>query len=254
MKSLSGCDTIVKAQKLRFKRHELKYYLPDEIYPELLRLIHPYMTLDPYLSRVGASTYLVRSLYLDTDDLRSYHDKLCGIRNREKFRIRAYNQERSAIFLEIKRKYDNIIVKDRASVQIEELPSLLDRYGGYRLNGGKSNTENDVTMRFLSLIPVLQLRPVLLIAYKREAYVSLFNETIRVTLDRNLRCLPGRSHDLFYSGKDWFSVERPCILELKFNNVLPFFLKHAIKRLNLWARAISKYCLCIERCDPVFLK
>jgi len=239
---------------LRFQRHELKYYLPEEMYPELLRLIRPYTAPDPYLDRSRVRSYLVRSLYLDTDDLRSYHDKLCGIRNRKKLRIRAYNQERSTVFLEIKRKYDNIIVKDRASVQIEELPSLLDRYGGYRLNGGRSNAENDVTMRFLSLIPALQLRPVLLIAYEREAYIGLFDDTARLTLDRNLRYLPGRSHDLFYSGRDWFSVKRPCILELKFNRVLPFFFKHVIRRLNLWAQAISKYCLCIERCNPAFLK
>jgi SPX domain protein involved in polyphosphate accumulation len=196
----------------------------------------------------------VRSLYLDTDDLRSYHEKLAGIYHREKFRVRGYNQERAVVFLEIKRKYSNIVVKDRALVQADELPSILDRYGGYWLNGGKSKAEDDVTMRFLSLIPALQLRPVLLVAYEREAYVDLFDETARLTLDRNLRYLPGRSHDLFYSGRDWFSVKRPCILELKFNRTLPFFFKRVIKRLNLWAQAISKYCLCIERCDPVFLR
>jgi hypothetical protein len=240
--------------QLRFQRHEMKYYLPEEMYPDVLRLIRPYMTLDPYLKRNGAKSYLVRSLYLDTGDLMSYYEKLAGAYHREKFRVRAYNQECSSVFLEIKRKYSDVIIKDRASVQFDELPSLLDRYGGYQLNGRKDETGNDVITRFVSLIPVLQLRPVLLIAYEREAYVDVFAESARLTLDRNLRCLPGRSHDLFYSGRDWFSVKRPCILELKFNRVLPFFFKHIIQRLNLWARAISKYCLCVERCDPAFLK
>lgn len=240
--------------ELRFQRHELKYYLPGEIYPRLLRLIRPYMTLDPYLKRNGAKSYLVRSLYLDTDDLTTYHEKLAGSYHREKFRVRAYNQERSAVYLEIKRKYNNVVIKDRASVQVDELPSLLDRYGGYRFNGGQIEAGNDVIMRFVSLIPVLQLRPILLIAYEREAYVDVFDESARLTLDRNLRYLPGRSHDLFYSGKDWFSVSRPCILEMKFNRVLPIFFKHIIQRLNLRAQAISKYCMCVERCDPFILK
>jgi hypothetical protein len=241
--------------QLRFQRHELKYYLPEELYPQLLRFIRPYMTLDPYLRRDDAKSYLVRSLYLDTDDLRSYYEKLAGTYHREKFRVRAYDQECSAVFLEIKRKYNNIIIKDRASVRFDELPSILDRYGGYWLNGGAIKVKNDNTVaRFLSLISVLQLRPMLLITYEREAYVSLFDGTARLTLDRNIRYLPGRSYELFYSGRDWFSVKHPCILELKFNRVLPFFFKNIIKRLNLWAQAISKYCLCMERCNSAFLR
>jgi SPX domain protein involved in polyphosphate accumulation len=237
--------------QLRFQRHELKYYLPEEMYPKLIRQIRPYMTLDPDLGRNGEKSYLVRSLYLDTDDLKSYNEKLAGAYYREKFRIRAYNHERSTVFLEIKQKYSNIVVKDRACVQANELPSLLDRYGGYRLNGEKGKTESEVIMRFLSLIPVLQLRPMLLVAYEREAYTGVFDETARLTLDRNLCYLPGRACDIFYSGEDWFPVKHQCILELKFNHILPFFFKNIIKRLNLWAQAISKYCLCIERCDPV---
>ena len=106
--------------QLRFQRHELKFYLPEELYPDLIRQIRPYMALDPYLRQTEAKSYLVRSLYLDTDDLKAYNEKLFGAYHREKFRVRAYNHEPSTIFLETKRKYNNIVVKDRAPVQADE--------------------------------------------------------------------------------------------------------------------------------------
>ncbi|MBM3212552.1 VTC domain-containing protein, partial [Candidatus Poribacteria bacterium] len=112
-------------------------------------------------------------------------------------------------------------------------------------------SNNDIVKYYLSLIPVMQLRPVVLIAYEREAYRGLFDEEARLTLDRNLCCLPGRAYDLFYSGRNWFNVKSFCILELKFNNVMPFFFKRIIERLDLWANSISKYCLCIERIKPL---
>ena len=237
--------------QLRFRRHELKYYLPEQLYPELLRLIRPYMTLDPHLKQNGAKSYLVRSLYLDTNDLKFYHEKLAGNYYREKFRIRGYNEERSNVFLEIKRKYNNFIVKDRVVVKTDELSSILNQYGGYQLNGNRSKSELDFMNYFMSFIQFLQLRPTVLVAYERQAFASTFDESIRLTLDHNLRCLPGRSTDLFYSGADWFNLNNRCILELKFNHVLPFFFKHLIKRLNLWAVAISKYCLCIGKCKEL---
>jgi hypothetical protein len=237
----------IEKPQLHFQRYEIKYYIPESLCPELISMINCYMTLDPHLEQKENKSYLVRSLYLDTDNLRFYNEKLAGLRNREKFRIRAYNEDSSEVFLEIKKKCNNTVLKDRACIKYDELPSILNQYGGYHLNGKNSNAEKDVIMRFLSFITAMQLRPMILIAYDRQAYTSIFDNDVRLTLDCNLRCLPGRSHDLFYSGKNWISVDKPCILELKFNNVMPFFFKSIIKRFNLRAQGISKYCLCIEK-------
>ena len=234
--------------QLRFQRRELKYYLPEQLCPEVIRLIRPYMTLDEHLKGNEAKSYLVRSLYLDTDDLKFYHEKLAGSHTRRKFRIRGYNTNRSEVFLEIKRKYSDIIVKDRALVHYEELAKILNRYGGYHPNGNRSEPEMKVINSFLFFVPILQLRPSVLIAYDREAYTGIFDDSVRLTLDRNIRCLPGRLADhLFYTGTNWTFVNNPCILELKFNNALPLFFKRIIQQLNLWAEAISKYCICLEK-------
>lgn len=235
------------ATQLRFQRQELKYYLPQELYSELIRLIRPYMTLDKYLKN-GAKNYLVRSLYLDTDDLKFYYEKLAGLHTRKKFRIRAYSDAGSKVFLEIKRRYNDTVVKDRTTLDYSELHKVLDRYGRFHTDGKKTDYEKEVIKSYQFFVPMLQLRPTVLVAYDREAHIGVFDDSIRLTMDRNLRCMPGRlADDVFYTGKDWRYVNKPCILELKFNNALPFFFKRLIQQLDLWRESISKYCLCIER-------
>ncbi len=239
--------------KSQFKRYELKYYIPEKFCPELIDYISPYMVIDPHLRSKGVDSYLVRSLYLDTDNLKFYYEKLSGICYREKFRIRAYNDERSRIFLEIKKKNNNVVTKDRECINYDDLHIILDRYGKDWMNNGKCKKQSNVIMRFLSFIVALQLRPMVLITYERQAFVGAFDDDIRLTIDRNICCLPGRSYDLFYSGQNWIHIGKPCILELKFNDMMPFFFKTIISRFNLRLQSISKYCLCIERSKSILL-
>lgn len=239
--------------QLNFQRYEVKYYISESLSSELIKMINSYMTLDQHLKQQGKESYLVRSLYLDTKDLRFYNEKLSGVRNREKFRIRAYDEERSNVFLEIKKKHNNVVLKDRACINYDELANILDQYGTYRIKGNKSDEEKSVIMRFIFFIKITQIQPTILIAYDRQAYTSIYDNSIRLTLDYNLRCLPARSVDLFYPDKNWLSIDKPCILELKFNNVKPFFFKSIIEKFNLKSQGISKYCLCIERSRQLLL-
>ena len=233
--------------QLRFRRRELKYYLPELLYPELMRFIRDYMTLDEHLARANSRQYVVRSLYLDTEDLRSYYEKKAGVHTRRKFRIRAYGDESPSIFFEIKRRYDNIVVKDRAVGRYEELSSILDPYGGYHPNGDGNDPGTEVITSYLFHIPMLQLRPAVLVAYDREAYTDVFDDTVRLTMDRNVRCMPGPEIDLFYSGKNWMFLDNCCILELKFNHTMPFLFRKIVQQLELRLEAISKYTLCVEK-------
>jgi len=231
----------------QFERYEYKYYLPAESYNSLIRMISPYMKLDPFLESKGKKSYLVRSLYLDTDGLKFYYEKLAGISCRKKLRVRAYDQDESQIFLEIKRKSDEFVTKDRACVHYDELYTILNQYSGYKANGNGNKAESDVINRYISFIVAMQLHHKVLVAYQREAYMGIFDDSVRLTLDSNLCCLPGRSYDLFYSGRNWFFIKQPYVLELKFNQVMPFFFRKIIEHLDLQRQSVSKYCLCVER-------
>ena len=239
----------------RFQRHELKYYISERLYSRVISLIEPYMELDPFSQRQETKSYLVRSLYLDTFDRRFYNEKLAGLHTRKKLRIRGYNNDTSNVFLEIRRRYNDIIVKQRVQLEFDELPYILDGYGGYQGNG-KKHLEADINTinNFTSLKQILGLSPMVLVAYDRQAYMGAFDNRARLTFDRNLRCLPGKNFPLFYSGVDWLTVENRCILELKFDGELPFFFSQLIRKLSLQVESISKYCKSIEGCEAVLLR
>jgi len=223
------------------------------------------MELDPFSQRQETKSYLVRSLYLDTFDKRFYQEKLAGLHTRKKLRIRGYNNNTSDVFLEIKRRYNDIIVKQRTQIEFDELPYILDGYWWYQGNGkkhleaeiktpGLSAKRIETINNFTSLKQILGLSPMVLVAYDREAYMGVFDSRARLTFDRNLRCLPGKNAALFYPGTDWLTVENRCILELKFDGEIPFFFRQLIRKLSLRVESISKYCKSIERCGAVLLR
>ena len=62
--------------------------------------------------------YLVRSLYFDNMDDKALREKIDGVNRREKFRIRYYNHDTSAIYLEKKSKYSAFLGETFASASI----------------------------------------------------------------------------------------------------------------------------------------
>ncbi len=95
-------------------RHELKYFIhPTEV--EALRIrLRAAMNMDPHC--IGGRPYVIRSLYFDDVSDSAYFDKMDGVMNRDKYRIRIYRYSDQEIFLERKRKLGDLIQK--SSVQI----------------------------------------------------------------------------------------------------------------------------------------
>ena len=109
-------------------RLEYKYYIPLEYLDSLRRELLPFLMHDKFTNQRTVKEYTVRSIYLDTPDLLTYNQKLDGIKKRNKFRIRGYNEqtENSMVFLEIKRKYVDHISKDRAPILYSNLESFIE--------------------------------------------------------------------------------------------------------------------------------
>ena len=79
-------------------RHEFKYMISQADYFILKYRLSKLFLRDGNTDANGE--YRVRSLYFDTPDDRALRDKLNGVDNREKFRIRLYNGDTSYIRLE----------------------------------------------------------------------------------------------------------------------------------------------------------
>ncbi len=89
--------------------------------------------------------YTVRSIYFDTYKLDYYYEKRMGIKLRKKIRIRSYNDlayyedKNPPVFLEVKRKTDNFISKNRSQVDWNNLPALFETGDIERYVIGSSN-------------------------------------------------------------------------------------------------------------------
>ncbi|MBT7928595.1 VTC domain-containing protein, partial [Candidatus Peregrinibacteria bacterium] len=111
---------------LHFRRIELKYLIPDRIIPMFIDRIKPYTQPDPFLIEEGRGRleYPVSSLYFDSIDLHALHEKESGLLSRRKVRLRTYEEsfsETSSAFLEIKRRHDFIVSKDRLSLSMDKI-------------------------------------------------------------------------------------------------------------------------------------
>ena len=83
-------------------RHEWKHEIN---YGDMIALRHRLSTVMQRDVNAVDGKYFVRSLYFDNAADKALREKLDGINNREKFRIRYYNHDTSLIHLEKKSKF-----------------------------------------------------------------------------------------------------------------------------------------------------
>lgn len=211
----------------------------------------PHVEPDPLAASRPGHEYTVRSLYFDTGNLDFYQEKLAGIRDRMKIRIRGYNEisPGSPVFLEIKRKSGASIVKRRASIRYRELSAFLevsDVAGTFQmLLPGEGSEEN--ARQFLFHLHARSLRPVVSIEYEREALFSKHDPGVRITLDKNLRGKNARGVvSLDQTGWEHHAMPRQVICEIKTDMGIPVWLRLLLRRLELKPEAVSKYTICID--------
>lgn len=100
-------------------RHELKYLITPAELTVLRNTLAPLMQLDQ------GHEYLIRSLYFDTINDDALEEKIAGVGNRKKYRIRIYNFSDRVIKLECKSKYGDLISKQSVSIPRELADQLI---------------------------------------------------------------------------------------------------------------------------------
>ena len=111
--------------KLQRQRFELKYFVNEEKAQQIRFYAESFLECDEFGISKPQLSYLVHSIYLDSENLRTFEDTINGNRNRFKLRIRYYDQKNSPVFFEIKRRYNKVIRKKRAQVHRWAIPELL---------------------------------------------------------------------------------------------------------------------------------
>ncbi|MCC6395642.1 MAG: polyphosphate polymerase domain-containing protein [Bacteroidetes bacterium] len=235
-------------------RLEFKYRVPvaclDRLRADVLRYLEP----DPFAAARPNHEYTVRSVYLDSPDYGCYYEKLDGVRTRKKFRVRGYNEggPGSQVFLEIKRKEENFIAKDRAMMPFSSLHEVLSD----RLNTEKSVRELH-TQRgpFFYYYQLRRLEPKVLVVYDREPFECKFGSQLRVTFDKDLRSKVVTDTSRLFEVEGFRRQNaREFILEVKFYQVLPQWIKHVLEKYDLTRTAVSKYTSALDAHNTALLR
>lgn len=220
-------------------RHELKFYINEMQYFVLSGILDQVLERDPNGDEYNE--YHIRSLYFDTVYNSAYFEKLNGVQNRDKYRIRIYNFSDSIIKLECKTKVGSLISKRSMTIPKLLCEQLIagDPTG---LETTRSGLLNDVYRE----MTVRLLRPVVLVDYVREAYLHPAEE-VRITFDKQLRS-GMRSTDLFNPNVPTIPPfdNNEIILEVKYNRMLPPYIRDILCTYcpNALQSAISKYTWC----------
>jgi len=232
-------------------RYEYKYVVSVSCMEEMRKQILPFVELDKFAEVSNNSEYTVRSIYFDSPAFDFYFEKVEGIKNRKKVRMRGYDQHSltDKVFLEIKRKYEIPIVKFRAPIQYNEAMQVFKEksLNGFENSNILDQKKIENTKRFFYQIFSNNLRPVVLVVYEREAYLSKFDKTVRVTFDKSLRGAPYPALEELYDESSLLPVMHNFfIVEVKFNKSFPKWMAPILANYDLKRRSASKYVFTMD--------
>lgn len=222
-------------KKLQY-RQELKFYMNSHQYFIIRQRLKRLMKHDKH----GLSgQYHIRSLYFDDINNKALHDKLGGVRNRVKWRIRIYNLQDYFIQLEKKIKKDNCIAKVKEEISKEMLHSLLN--GDIEVF---NIPEKPLLFEMYLEMKHRLLRPKVIVDYEREAYVA-WTGNVRITFDKNLQTGLNATDMLHHD----FTViqaldENVIIMEVKYDEYIPEYIRAALQLEGLKRQSASKYVIC----------
>lgn len=230
-----------QAFEAQFRRYECKYLIDEASAFEACHYIRPYVEIDPHATRSSDNSYDIVSLYLDAPDLRLFWESREGLLNRIKLRLRNYDLDADApVFMEIKRRFNRLVLKGRARIGREAVATLLA--GGVPDTSRLKGAERACYDEFVGWVARWTAQPVVWVKYRREAYVGIYNPGVRVTFDRGLSCAPAANGSRCQPDGIWRPVEsRGVIMELKFNVSFPDWMRHLVQRFELRQQSYSKY-------------
>lgn len=217
-------------------RNELKHYINMLDYITLKQRLKVIMKLDPNALEKGS--YRVRSLYFDNVYDKALREKIDGVNNREKFRIRYYDDKFSYIKLEKKTKVNGLCSKISERVTKEECEKLINGDIEWMKNSNKG-----LVVELYEKMKFQQLRPKTIVDYIREPFVYPLGN-VRVTLDRDIRT-GIYSKDLFNQNLPvvGININNTIILEVKYDEYIPDIIKDIVQTNNRKGTAFSKYAV-----------
>lgn len=216
-------------------RHEWKHEISRSDAFVIRQRMHAIAQID---SHAINGSYHIRSLYFDTLTDKALREKLDGVNEREKYRIRYYNLNPSVLHLERKSKQGGLGNKQMCTLSVQEAQAILDG------NLDWMRTCDRPLIRELFIKMTLQgLLPRTIVDYTREPFIYAPGN-VRVTLDYDIRTSPSCTDFLNPACITIPAGDAPIILEVKWDSFLPSIIRDAVQLPGRRSSAFSKYAAC----------
>jgi len=236
-------------------RYELKYLLPITSRDVVLELVAPHVRPDDHAAPLQGDMigYVVHSLYFDTPQLTDYFERLERRRVRQRLRVRTYGtpDDRHPLFLENKRKSGKWVVKHRAPVCCA---SSLVPSGGFHpwatLAASAPHCCRFAAASFCRLVDDGRRLPVSVVHYRREVLVprSRTLSNVRLTLDYDIQAtVDPAALDLFAQPDVELLPQGWMVMEMKFHQTAPGWMRALSRALGITAVPLSKFGLSVAR-------
>jgi SPX domain protein involved in polyphosphate accumulation len=214
-----------------FKRYEIKYMMTKKQQKAVLEAMLPYMKLDDF----GHTT--IRNIYFDTDSYRLVRRSIEKPIYKEKLRIRSYKQATPSdkVFVELKKKYDDVVYKRRESITLADTIKWLDQGTNFPKRTQIGN-EIDYFFEFYQT-----LAPKVFLSYEREAFYSLDGSDFRVTFDENILA---REEELSLACDVWGKKlidDNMVLMEIKTSGAIPLWMTKVLSQQKIYKTSFSKY-------------
>ena len=212
-----------------FKRYEKKYLLTRRQYEAMRFGMMQHMKPDEHPS------YSICNIYYDTENYDLIRASLEKPVYKEKLRMRSYGVPgcRDSVFVEIKKKYDDVVYKRRVTMEMRS----AERY----LRGVRGGDGSQISREIDWFLRLYRPEPKVFIAYDREAYASADGGELRITFDTALRA---RSSDLDLRlgdhGMPLLDDDR-ILMEIKIPGTAPLWLAHLLSENGIFPTSFSKY-------------
>jgi hypothetical protein len=229
---------------MQASRFELKYIIPEPVAQQVRDYVGSFLELDENGQGKPDLSYPVHSLYIDSDELQTYWDTINGNRDRFKLRIRYYDDDPSSpVFLEIKRRANSCIQKQRVGVVREAVRMVLEgQIPPPSLVLGKEPKHLMALQDFCRIQQQMGARPKVHVAYMREAYLPVSGNSTRLTMDRKVRSEPDPEARLSVTMTAPVNIwENTVVLELKFTDRYPDWFGDLVRTFNLHQCGAAKY-------------
>lgn len=219
-----------------FKRYEIKYMITRGQKEKVLEAMFPYMKQDKF----GHTT--IRNVYFDTDNYMLVRRSMEKPVYKEKLRIRSYKrvEPQEDVFIELKKKFQNVVYKRREELSQEETTEWLES------ESFPKNTQIGAEIDYFFKL-YRTLKPRVFLSYERDAFYSLDGSDFRVTFDENILA---REQELSLSSDVWGEKlidDDIVLMEIKTTGSIPLYMTGALAKERIYKTSFSKYGTAYEK-------